>query len=71
MPKNGVEHRTGPHTKIKECSEQIPDDGFNFVEGHHSTSFSTKKKNARVVITVLATADQIMSLCDNVSIDLP
>jgi hypothetical protein len=57
-----VKHRTKPNAKINESTCKVPDYIFYLFKRHSSISFTTKKKNARVVITVFATADQIMSL---------
>ncbi len=57
VAENGVKHRTDGYAEVDEDAKEVPDYGFDFV---HSITLSTaKKKKAAVVITVLATADQI------------
>jgi hypothetical protein len=70
IPKNSVKHSTKSNAAINESPCKVPDCIFYLVKGHSTISFTIKKKNARAVITVFATADQIMSLCDNFSMNL-
>ena len=62
ITEDGVKHRTYSHAPVNASPEKVPYRSFDPVEGHCTISLITKKKNARVVITVLATADQIMIL---------
>jgi hypothetical protein len=64
-----VKHRTDSNAPINAGTDEIPDCGCGLFKSHCATTLKTKKKNERVVITVLATADQIMSFCDNFSMN--
>jgi len=62
IPKNGVKYRTDSHAPVNASTDKVPYRRFDLFEGHYTISFTTKNKNAPTVITVLATADQIMIL---------
>jgi hypothetical protein len=65
-----VKHRTDSNAPVNAGTDEIPDCSCDLFKGHCATTLITKKKNERVVITVFATADQIMSLCDNFFMNL-
>jgi hypothetical protein len=49
-----VKHRTDSNAPINASTDEIPDCGCDLFKGHCVTTLNTKKKNERVVITVLA-----------------
>jgi hypothetical protein len=57
-----MKHSPNSNAPVNASTNKVPNRSFDLFEGHSTISFTTKKKKARVVITVLATADQIMIL---------
>ena len=57
-----MKHRTDSNAPINAGADEIPNCSCDLLKGHCATALITKKQNERVVITVFATADQIMSL---------
>jgi hypothetical protein len=51
-----VKHSANSDAPVNTSTDQVPDCGSDFFEGHRTTALTTKKKKASVVITVLTTA---------------
>ena len=64
ITQKGVEHSSPSNAQINECTKKVPYNFFYIVEGHLNSPLIIKKKKARVVMIVLATADTSMILCE-------
>ena len=64
ITQKGVEHSSPSNAQINECAKKVPYNFFYIVEGHLNSPLITKKKKARVVTIVLATADPSIILCE-------